>query len=248
MKSLRAWNEKNMHSELKIFDEAIQKFPESALDFLKPPKRGSLSDRFRIYAEGYSLRTQSAMEEIFELLPKLIGEEEWHRLGGAYVRLRPSKNYSFNHIGESFPEFLDQLGVDRRWLAVADFELKIWHSFHAHQKEIMLRPDALTQISGDTQFLLQDSLFLFESEWNVAEIWKRRNSISPLENKKEYSFIFRDHDSVTVEIIDKHLFEFLNSLKTGSTLGKALDKYMITSEALSKVLHRLVSKEIIYGI
>ena len=237
-----------MRSDLNYFDHAITQFPDDALDFLRLPHRGNLKERFSIYANGYPLRTQTAMEEVFELLPKLLGEKEWHRLGGAYVPLRPSKSYSLNHIGEGFPEFLSQMEVDRGWIVVANFELKIWHSFHAHQKESMLRADDLTHIGSDTRFFFQDSMFLFESKWSVAETWKNKNERSALENRKEYSFIFRDRDAVNVEILEKNSFEFLTWLKSGSTLGDALDKNMMAAENLSKTLHQLISKEIIYGI
>ena len=237
-----------MRSDLNYFDHAISNFPDDALDFLRPPHRGDLKEKFSIYANGYPLRTQTAMEEVFELLPKLLGEKEWHHLGGAYVRLRPSTSYSLNHIDESLPEFLSQMEVAHRWIVVANFELKIWHSFHAYQKESTLRSDDLAHIDMGTRFLFQDSMFLFESKWNAAETWKGRNSRPVLKNRKEYSLIFRDRDAVIVEIVEKNSFEFLTLLKTGFTLGEALDKNVMTAENLSKTLHHLISKEIIYGI
>lgn len=237
-----------MRSDLNAFDGAIQNSLKASLEFLKPPFKGELKERFEIYANGYPLRTQSAMEEIFELLPKLLGEKEWHRLGGAYVRLHPSKSYSLQHIGEEFPAFLEKLDVDPKWISVARFELTIWDSFHAFNKSPESSLEKMNEIHGGSRFLFQSSAKLFQSEWNIAESWLNRVDEPQVERKKEYSLIFRDlADSLRVEILHKNEFELLSHLMEGLAFGDAVEALgLISGETLSKRLHFLISQGIVY--
>lgn len=219
------------------FDEAILGFPDASdLSIFKTPPIGEIADRFSIYATGYSVRSRESMEETYELLTKLIGEENWLELGAAYCEDYPSRNYNLNAVGDYFPEFLNSQGFSK-WAQVASFEKLVMSCFHSKHTEKVFRPEQLASISESTRFVFQDSTLLFSSDYQIAKAWLDRNSDRvQLEEGKEFSVLFKLDELIHVKVISEVEYKLLSELKT-KTLGAALEKCSdVKPEELSQML------------
>jgi hypothetical protein len=201
------------------FDRGVKKFPDRKVELLfKPPTRGSWLDRFTIYGTGYSVRSKEAMHEMYELLPKLMGEKKWDRLGHRYVSLYPSRSTNLSDLGNRFSYFLKKEGY-KKWADVADFEFLISKSFHAFREMNSFGLQAAAEITEHSKFIFQSSTFLFDSNFRIVEAWHNRARNPKLKRGKSFNLIYRIGDVVCADEIDQKQFNALEKLKRGLRLG-----------------------------
>src|SRR5579872_3970011 len=90
-------------------------------------EQASAEERVGIYVEGYRLRLLEILEDNFPGLLALLGEEEFDRLGRAYIDAYPSHHPSVRWFGKEMGEFLHKTSpyASRPELVeMADFELR----------------------------------------------------------------------------------------------------------------------------
>lgn len=64
------------------------------------------AERLSIYANAYYSRLLECLGEAFPILKKALGEEVFTDFAFEYLQSYPSRSYTLDHLGESFPRFL----------------------------------------------------------------------------------------------------------------------------------------------
>lgn len=134
--------------------------------------------RLRIYADAYRLRLLEALRADFPALHTLAGDEEFERIGRAYIDAYPSGHFSIRYFGAQLAAFLQ---ADEFWRSVpvfaemAAFEWALGLSFDAADSPLVGVEDMAAippQDWGRMRFGLHSSLQRLELRWNVPVLWK----------------------------------------------------------------------------
>jgi hypothetical protein len=65
-------------------------------------------ERLSIYANAYWARLLEVLGDCFPVLKQALGDEVFDSFGFEYLQRYPSRSYTLDHLGESFPRFLDE--------------------------------------------------------------------------------------------------------------------------------------------
>ncbi len=221
------------------FDRGIRKFPDTKWeDLFARPHRGNLSERLSIYATGYSVRSRDSMEEVFEVLPHILGESRWLNLGYHYTKAYPSRSYNLADVGLKLPNFLKKNKFSQSVIKLAEFEILVWKAFHSQEEKFELKVENLERLNEKSVFLFHPSFKILSSEFKIAEVWQDRSKA--IARGREYSVIYRNHFQVGVDIISREEWMLLRDLHRGVKLAVALNrlKSEVKPKILSAWLHR----------
>jgi hypothetical protein len=138
----------------------------------------SADARLRVYAEAYRLRLLEALRVDYPVLHTLYGDEDFERLGLAYIERHPSRHFSIRYFGRHLSRALgeDARFRDSSFLAeLAAFEWALGEAFDAADSPVA----TLGEISAiapeawpDMCLRLHLSLRRLDLRWNVPPVWK----------------------------------------------------------------------------
>ena len=94
--------------------------PEDIDRVILPSKTLTAVERVGVYQGMYLLRMIEALEGDYPAVAHFLGDEEFAEAVTRYVAQHPSTSYTFNRLGERFPEFLAASRGVRRKGFVAD--------------------------------------------------------------------------------------------------------------------------------
>jgi hypothetical protein len=94
--------------------------PESITGVILPSKTLSPVERIGVYQGMYLLRMVEALENDFPAVAHFLGAERFAELVTRYVAAHPSRSYTFNRLGDSFPGFIRASRGIRRKAFVAE--------------------------------------------------------------------------------------------------------------------------------
>lgn len=143
------------------------------------------STRLRIYADAYRLRLLEALRVDFPALHTLAGDEEFERIGRAYIDAHPSAHFSIRYFGAQLAAFLRG---NERWRSVpvfaemAAFEWSLGLSFDAADSPLVGVEDMAAippQDWGRMRFGLHSSMQRLDLRWNVPVLWKAIDEEQP---------------------------------------------------------------------
>ncbi|MGE5625918.1 MAG: DUF2063 domain-containing protein [Bacillota bacterium] len=137
----------------------------------------SAEERVKIYVDGYRLRLLEVLEDNFEGLHTLIGDEEFDRLGRCYIDAHPSTHPSVRWFSRHLAKFLRDTppySADP-WLAeMAAFEWAQGLAFDAADDPAM-ELQALAAVPPESwatlRFGFHASLQRLGLAWNVPQAW-----------------------------------------------------------------------------
>jgi hypothetical protein len=140
--------------------------------------RVSAETRLGIYADAYRLRLLEALETDFPALKALAGEDEFDRLGRAYIGAFPSRHYSLRWFGRALARFLRDTDPwrERPELAeLAEFEWAMTLAFDAADDPAVTIADmaALPPTAwAGMRLQFHPSLQRLDLHWSVPPYWK----------------------------------------------------------------------------
>lgn len=139
--------------------------------------KGSASQRLDIYAYAYRARLGEALEQDFEALHTLLGDDQFHSLCQDYIQLHPSQHFSLRYLGQHMAAFLRTHDLYQQQPVLAElaaFEWAMTDAFDAADTSI-IRLDDLTKLTaeqwGNLRFSIHPSVQRLELTWNVPAIW-----------------------------------------------------------------------------
>lgn len=143
------------------------------------------STRLGIYADAYRLRLLEALRTDFPALHTLAGDEEFERIGRAYIDAHPSGHFSIRYFGAQLAAFLQTDEVWRNvpvFAEMAAFEWALGLSFDAADSPSVGVEDMAVippQDWGRLRFGLHSSLQRLDLRWNVPVLWRAIDAEQP---------------------------------------------------------------------
>lgn len=139
--------------------------------------KASAEERIKVYVEGYRLRLLEVLQDNFEGLHTLVGDEEFDRLGRAYIDAYPSTQPSVRWFSRHLAGFLratSPYSADS-WLAeMAAFEWTQGLVFDAADDPV-LEMQALAAVPPDAwanlRFRFHTAVRRIGLHWNVPQAW-----------------------------------------------------------------------------
>lgn len=125
---------------------------------IRRSKNLTAAERISIYANAYYSRLLECLGVNFPILKQTLGEEVFDSFAFEYLQHYPSRSYTLDHLGESFPKFLDETRPDREqgeevgWpdflIDLATFEWAVAKVFDGPGVEgrTLLTPEALHSV------------------------------------------------------------------------------------------------------
>lgn len=137
--------------------------------------------RLAIYYDAYRLRLLEALDSNYPVLHAWIGDEEFDKLGLAYLEAHPSTHFSIRYFGHRLAEYLATAEEyrDKPYLQeMTSLEWAMSETFDAVDSPLV-RLDDMATIPPDAwpemRLRFHASLHRLDLSWNVPIIWKAVN-------------------------------------------------------------------------
>ncbi|WP_455201046.1 HvfC/BufC N-terminal domain-containing protein [Kaarinaea lacus] len=147
--------------------------------------------RLAIYGNAYYARLIESLEQDYEAVHVMLGDEEFTRLCTQYIDTYPSKFPSLRWFGQYMAQFLAEHKPynDHPYLQeLAVFEWTFIEAFDAENASVMTEADA-AQVPADKwpelRIKLHPSVRWFDYEWNILPVWKAATSDEPVPELKK---------------------------------------------------------------
>jgi len=151
-------------------DDAISKHIVSTKDL-------SNDLRLAIYSNAYKARLIEALEQDFEVLHVLLGDDEFAELASQYIETFPSRFYSLRWFGQYMAQYIaDTIPYKNHpnLREMALFEWSFIEAFDSEDEASVTESDAAgipAQSWPDLVIQLQSSLQCIEYQWNILPVW-----------------------------------------------------------------------------
>lgn len=143
--------------------------------------------RLAIYYDAYRLRLLEALDSNYPVLHAWIGDDEFEKLGLAYLDAHPSTHFSIRYFGHRLEEYLATSAEyrDKPYLReMASLEWAMSETFDAADSPLVRLADMAT-IPADAwpemRLAFHASVHRLDLHWNVPPIWKAINQITAAE-------------------------------------------------------------------
>ncbi len=147
--------------------------------------------RLAIYYDAYRLRLLEALDSNYPALHAWIGDEEFEKLGLAYLGAYPSTHFSIRYFGHRLPDYLATKDAyrDKPYLReMAALEWAMSEAFDAPDSPLIglddmaaIPPDAWPEM----RLQFHASLHRLDLRWNIPGIWKAIKEDQPPEEPRE---------------------------------------------------------------
>lgn len=133
--------------------------------------------RLDIYVEAYRMRLEEALQEDFEALHSLLGDDQFHALCLRYIDAHPSQHPSLRYFGRHMSGFLHHNAFYSRQPVLAElaaFEWAMIAAFDTEDSAVITRDDLARVPAGDwgsLRFETHASAQRVELFWNAPAIW-----------------------------------------------------------------------------
>jgi hypothetical protein len=248
------------HAQLqRIFAEAIL-FNDAPIPATVRQASGpAYASRFGVYRNNVIAGLTKAVAARYPVVRKLLWDDAFNRAVQLYVTAEPPRSPVMSEYGDSFPQFLRNIGqcAASDYLAdVAELEAARTRAYHAAEATPLPR-DAFASLAPedlpDLRLTLHPSVALRKSRFPVVSIWEANrhdndNTIS--EWKPECALIARPHLQVEVRPLSAGAYAFIAALAEGRTVGSAIEKGTATVPDfdLGECFNALIAADIVIGL
>ena len=206
-----------------------------------PSRTLTAAERAGIYRGMYLQRLQEALEADYPVVRDWLGEVQFVRLTGGYVRAYPSRSYTLNRLGDHLPEYIASLpDFEHQGLLrdLARFELAVTETFD-EEETVPLGPEAIAQVPEDAwedaRFQPVAALRLLELEHPVdrfKEAYRDGADYPKPAAGATRVAVYRRSYRVFWLTLSPPAFELLRALIDGVPMGEAIEESVAEEEAL----------------
>jgi hypothetical protein len=211
---------------------------EDAAHLLLPSRTLPPAERLEIYRGMYPLRMEDALRADYPALAHLVGDDAFRRLVATYVVAHPSRSYTLNRLGDSFPEFVART----RRLRSAGFCAELARLEHA----IALVFDApesppldgaavalLGEKVADVRLRPIEAFRLLEMSYPVDAYWQsvrdEDHEHPEPRRKKTWLAVFRRKYVVRRLPLTREQHALLSAITSGATVGDGVAELLRTA-------------------
>jgi hypothetical protein len=137
----------------------------------------TVSKRLAIYQDAYFTRLLDSLKQDYPVLLALIGDDDFEKLGHAYIQANPSSHRSIRWFGETFSQFIAarKQKPHLSWqIEMANFEWSIMLSFDAEDAPIFPL-EKMAEVPYEDwsrlRFTLHPSMQHLNLVWNTVALW-----------------------------------------------------------------------------
>jgi hypothetical protein len=205
------------------------------VDHVVDSDRLASRDRLAIYGNAYYARLMEALEQDYETLHVLLGDEEFIRLCENYITSFPSKHPSLRWYGQHMADFLtdQQPYRDHPYLAeLACFEWTFTLAFDAadapsatEATAAAVPPDRWPNLT----FSLHPSVHWFGYHWNILPVWRAAKDddvmpeITRLESQ-EYCIVWRHQLTTQFRTLDADEVSMMKGIQARENFAQLCER------------------------
>jgi hypothetical protein len=217
------------------------------------------ASRFGVYRNNVIAGLINAVAARYPVVRRLLWDDAFNRVAHLYVASEPPRSPVMSEYGQSFPQFLRNIGqcVASDYLAdVAELEAARTRAYHAADAAPLPRDAFATLAPEDLPELrleLHPSIVLLKSRFPVVSIWESNlhgndNTISGC--KPECALIARPHLQVEVRKLSIGVYAFIAALAGGRTVGSAIAQGIanVPDFDLDECFNELLGADIVIGL
>lgn len=187
---------------------------ERAVSFRRPP-RGSVADRWHVYAHGFVARVEEALGLEYAAIRRIAGGEAFADLVARYLSVFPPRSWDLAGAGDRLPRFLelDRLTVELPFLPdLAALERAISAAFVAADGQPIAWADLAArgpEAVAALRLALLPGVAALRSPWPLHALWSCRleeddEAVSvPVENLPSRVLVYRRDGRVRVEPVSE---------------------------------------------
>jgi len=187
--------------------------------------------RLEIYRGMYPMRMHEAMAADYPALAKFLGEEKFNELVDRYTESHPSRSYTLNRLGDSFPEFLSE---DPFLRDLARLELAMTEVFD-EEESAELDPALFGSVGPESRLTTIAAFRLRAFDYPVNAFFQAfrdgEELVEPARRKTWVAFHRRDFGVFRLEL-EERAYDFLSALCDGATIVEAIDGTGATQDEL----------------
>lgn len=226
------------------------------------PGRFGAERHLQIYRNNVYASLTGALEAVYPVIARLVGEDCFRGCGYHYLRHAPPTSGNLHDFGEHFPEFLSSFEPVRELAYLPDVARLEWawhRAFHAADAAA-LSPYALTQVApekyGSLRFALHPSAQLLASDYPVLRIWQSNQpnadiaeAVVDLNEGGVRLLIARRDITVEIEPLGRGEYALLSAFAQALPFAGAADAAMASEPKfdLAASLQRRVQDQTIVG-
>lgn len=199
-----------------------------------------------IYRNNTRSAFRGALEQIFPVVRKRVGDEYFRQLAFHYRAAFPSRSGDLHWVGRDFPGFLAAHLGDTEYGWLADLARLEWARAEVSvaSEQPAVGVEALARFAPHELehlvFGLQPALRLIESPYPVFSVWQANqyDNAPPVDQSvgSERGMVLPRDEAVEIQTLAPDLFGFLSALSAGATLGSAMSIARLDDGRLTECL------------
>jgi hypothetical protein len=229
-----------------------ERTPFERASVFRPPPRGTVEDRWHVYAEGYFARLLEVLEAEYPAVRFVLGAEAFGSLASRHLATFPPSTFDLAHAGRHLPAYIaaDPLAEDLPFLPdLATLERAVSEAFVAADSEPVRLERVLAlgaRAAADVPVRLSPGTALVRSSWPTSEVWKARlgkpeDVDVELEARSEALLVHRPGERVLVTKLDEESARLVDAFKEGRSIAGALDDLVDPARPARAEIARLVA-------
>lgn len=207
------------------------------------------SARLAIYGNAYYARLIEALEQDYEALHVLLGDEEFTRLCEGYIKTYPSRSPSLRWFGRHMGGYLGQQQPYRNYAylkELAEFEWTFIETFDAEDAPVVSQ-DAAARVPAECwpelAITLHPSVHWFRYYWNILPLWKAASKDGempdPVELRDgEVCIVWRQGLMTQYRTLDGDEVIFVNGVQAGKNFAELCEALAEQGTAAEEVALR----------
>lgn len=202
--------------------------------FLDPP-RGTIADRWQIYASGYFDRLSEALENDYPALRRIVGSDPFGSLVRRYALAVPPRSFDLGQAGDRLSEFLATDWLAEKLPFLPDLARLEWGLAQAFVSEdaVPLRWDELRAMDPESvsemPLLPMPGTVLLRSRWPLIEIWKCKDRSDPevsveVEGRPSIVLVYRSGFEARCTGVSEVVASLLDAADEGGSLASVQER------------------------
>jgi len=190
---------------------------------------------FDVYINGYYTRLTESLGEIYEAVWSVLGDKLFFEICRDYILKNPSLSHNLSHYGVDFPYYLSQLALNKKIQNfipdLARFEKIFYETFHEIQHSKVNFKKEISKLKEGSNFKLNfcSSFRLFESDYEVDEIWKSRHERQMpfpfMGQTKQHLTLYKKNHQISILPLGAVEFSILSKLTSGQSFLESVSAH-----------------------
>jgi len=238
----------------------------NAEKFIKPSHKRSAYDCLASYRGSVRGGLLQALQDIYPVMHKLLGEQAFEGLSRKYININPSKSSniaeysgSFTEVNDSFADFIESFTPLGNYLYMADVARLewLWHEVFNETDDTPLNLEQLGLMSPEQQLELKfkrpHASRLLRSPWPIHRIWEANQEHSQNNSQNEaieliygdnYLLIWRHGYEMRIDCLSKSEWGFLKQLEQSACFSQAIEQFLQShpDENISELFSSAISQ------